>query len=44
MDEINLAPREVLECIQQALDSKVLSVESSGKVLKNIQCIKISVL
>jgi len=34
LDEINLAPREVLECIQQALDSKVLSVESSGKVLK----------
>ena len=34
LDEINLAPREVLECIQQSLDSKVLSVESSGKVLK----------
>ena len=34
LDEINLAPREVLECIQQALDSKILSVESSGKVLK----------
>ena len=34
LDEINLAPREVLECIQQALDSKVLSVESSGKILK----------
>ena len=34
LDEINLAPREVLECIQQALDSKVLSVESSGKILE----------
>ena len=34
LDEINLAPREVLECIQQALDNKILSVESSGKVLK----------
>ena len=34
LDEINLAPREVLECIQQSLDSKVLSVESSGKVLQ----------
>ena len=34
LDEINLAPREVLECIQQALDSKVLSVECSGKILK----------
>ena len=34
LDEINLAPREVLECIQQALHSKVLSVESSEKVLK----------
>ncbi len=31
LDEINLAPREVFECIQQALDSKVLSVESSEK-------------
>ena len=34
LDEINLAPREVLECIQQALDSKVLSVECSGRVLQ----------
>ena len=34
LDEINLAPREVLECIQQAFDNKILSVESSGKVLK----------
>ena len=34
LDEINIAPKEVLECIQQSLDSKVLSVESSGKVLK----------
>ena len=34
LDEINLAPREVLECIQQALDNKVLSVESSGKILQ----------
>ena len=34
LDQINLAPREVLECIQQALDSKILSVECSGKILK----------
>ena len=37
LDEINLAPREVLECIQQALDSKILSVESSGKILKKYE-------
>jgi midasin (ATPase involved in ribosome maturation) len=37
LDEINLAPREVLECIQQALDSKILSVESPGKVLEKFQ-------
>ena len=34
LDEINLALREVLEYMQQALDNKVLSVESSDKVLK----------
>ena len=34
LDEINLAPREVLECIQQSLDSKFLSVELPGKRLK----------
>ena len=34
LDEINLAPRDVLECMQQALDNKILSVESSGKILK----------
>ena len=34
LDEINLPLREVLECIIQALDNKVLSVESSDKVLK----------
>ena len=34
LNEINLERREVLECIQQALDSKVLSVESSGKILE----------
>ena len=34
LDKINLAPREVLECILQALDSKVLSVECSVKILK----------
>ena len=34
LDEINLASRDVLECIQQALDNKVLSVECSGKILK----------
>ncbi len=34
LDEINLAPKEVLECIQQALDNKVLSVELSGEELR----------
>ena len=34
LDEINLAPKEVLECIQQAIDSGILSVECSGKILE----------
>ena len=34
LDNINLASREVLECIQQALDSRILSVELPGKILK----------
>ena len=40
LDEINLAPREVLECIQQAFVRKVLSIESSGKVLKKYKMYK----
>ena len=34
LDEINLAPKEVLECIMQAIDSGVLSIECSGKILE----------
>ena len=34
LDSINLARKEVLECIQQALDNKVLSTELTGKGLK----------
>ncbi len=34
LDEINLASKEVLECIGQALDSKVLSTELTGKELE----------
>ena len=41
LDKINFAPKELLECIQQVLDSKVLSVESSGKVLKKYPMHKI---
>ena len=37
MDHINLAPREALECIQQALDTKILSVELPGKVLEKFR-------
>ena len=37
LDEINLDLREVLEYIQQALDSILLSVESSGKILKKYE-------
>jgi len=35
LDEINLAPKEVLECIGQSLDNKVLSTELTGKELKS---------
>ena len=34
LDSINLAWKEVLECIQQALDNKILSTELTGKDLK----------
>lgn len=34
LDEINLAPKEVLECIGQSLDNKILSTELTGKELK----------
>ena len=34
LDEINLASKEVLDCIGQAFDSKVLSTELTGKELK----------
>ena len=37
LDEINLASKEVLECIGQALDSKVLSTELTGKELKSCE-------
>ena len=35
LDEINLASKEVLDCIGQALDSKLLSTELIGKELEN---------
>ena len=35
LDEINLASKEVLDCIGQALDNKVLSTELTGKELKS---------
>ena len=34
LDEINLASKEVLNCIGQALDSEVLSTELTGKTLE----------
>ena len=34
LDEINLAPSSVLQCIQQALDSKILSLEIPGRPLQ----------
>ena len=34
LDEINLAPKEVLDCIGQSLDNKVLSTELTGKGLE----------
>ena len=33
MDEINLAPSNVLQCIQQSLDNGFLSVETNGRCL-----------
>ena len=35
LDEINLASKEVLDCIGQALDNKILSTELTGKELKS---------
>jgi len=37
LDEINLASKEVLDCIGQALDSKILSTELIGKELKSYE-------
>ena len=37
MDEINLTPKEVLECIQLTLDNKVLRVELSGRELRKYE-------
>lgn len=37
LDEINLASKEVLQCIEESLDSKILSIEISGKPLQEIR-------
>ena len=37
LDEINLASKEVLNCIGQALDSEVLSTELTGKELESFE-------
>ena len=37
LDEINLAPKDVLQSIQEALDSKILSIEIPGKLLQEIK-------
>jgi len=37
LDEINLASKEVLQCIEESLDSKILSIEISGKPLQEIK-------
>ena len=37
LDEINLAPAKVLQCIQQALDNGYISVETSGNGLVRYQ-------
>ena len=37
LDEINLAPSSVLQCIQQALDSKILSLEIPGRPLQQYE-------
>ena len=34
LEDINLAKKKVIECIQQALDNKILSVEMPGKILR----------
>ena len=34
LDEINLATKEVLQCIEDAIDSKVLSFQNNGEVFK----------
>ena len=36
LDEINLAKKEVLECIQQAIDNKTLSFDCNGRGYVNI--------
>ena len=37
LDEINLAPKDVLQSIEEALDSKILSIEIPGKPLQEIK-------
>ena len=41
LDEINLTPREVLEFIQEAYDSKILIKNAEEKFYKNINIILI---
>ena len=36
LDEINLAPSNVLQCIQQSLDNELLSVETNGNILLQV--------
>ena len=44
LDEINLTPKEVLECIQLTLDNKVLRVELSGRELRKYEMKKYFVI
>ena len=37
LDEINLAPQNVLQCIQQSLDNELLSVETNGNSLLEVR-------
>ena len=37
LDEINLAPSNVLQCIQQSLDNELLSVETNGNTLLEVR-------
>ena len=37
LDEINLAPMSVLQCIEEALDTKVLSTEITGLPLQKFE-------